>query len=69
MVGKLGKIIAEEGSLEVSQPAGKVGGCCNGNKKGEKGFLYRIPWYGDSWKCVSDNLGRLAITTFVRVGF
>ena len=38
MVGKFGKPIAEEGSLEVSQPAGKVGGGCNGSKKGEKGF-------------------------------
>ena len=38
MVGKLGKPIAEEGSLEVSQPAGKVGGGCNGSKNGEKGF-------------------------------
>ena len=38
VVGKLGKPIAEEGSLEVSQPAGKVGGGCNGSKNGEKGF-------------------------------
>ena len=69
VVGKFGKPIAEEGSLEVSQPAGKVGGGCNGSKNFEKGFSYRIPWYGDRWKYVSDNLGRLAITTFVRVGF
>ena len=50
MVGKFGKPIAEEGSLEVSQPAGKVGGGCNGSKNGEKGLLYQISWYGDIWK-------------------
>ena len=32
VVGKFGKPIAEEGLCEVSQPAGKVGGGCNGSK-------------------------------------
>ena len=42
MVGKLGKPIAEEGSLEVSQPAGKVGGGCNGSKTARKVFYIKF---------------------------